>query len=233
MKRYPITLDIHGQRCLVVGGGVVAKRKVEALIPCGPKIVVLSPVLCDGLAKLVEKQQIEWQQRKYQSGDVQGAKLVFAATDNSTVQQQIKKEADRAGILVNVISDPRACSFQVPATFRRGDLLLTISTCGASPALAARIRKELEQLYGKEYEVLLTLMAAVRKQIVALNNDQSSHKLLFEKLLNSDILPALKAGDWKKLQVTLEAILPPEVEVLQLVNTLQTQENASMETTPC
>ncbi len=233
MKRYPITLDIHGQRCLVIGGGVVAKRKVEALIPCGPKIVVLSPVLCDGLAELAEEKQIEWQQRKYKSGDVQGAKLVFAATDNSIVQQQIKKEADSAGILVNVINDPGACSFQVPAMFRRGDLLLTISTCGASPALAARIRKELEQLYGKEYEVLLTLMAAVRKQIVVLNDDQNSHKLLFEKLLNSDILPVLKAGDWKKLQATLEAILPPEVEVVQLVNTLQRRENASMETTPC
>ncbi len=233
MKRYPVTLDIHGQHCLVIGGGVVAKRKVEALIPCGPKIVVLSPVLCDGLAELAEKQQIEWQQRKYRSGDLQGAKLVFAATGDSIVQQQIKKEADSAGILVNVINDPRACSFQVPATFRRGDLLLTISTCGASPALAARIRKELEQLYGKEYEVLLNLMAAVRKQIVTLNDDQSSHKLLFEKLLDSNILPALQAGDWKKLQVTLEEILPPEVEVVPLVNTLQTQENASMETTPC
>jgi len=233
MKLYPVNLDIRDQLCLVVGGGVVAKRKVEALLACGPRLVLISPELCDGLAVIADKNQIEWQEREYQTGDLQGAKLVFAATDNPVIQQNIKNEADKAGILVNVITDPESCSFQVPAMFRRGDLLLTVATCGASPALAARIRKELETKYGEEYALLLNLMSALRKQIVTLNDDQAQHKLLFENLLNSDILVLLKAGNWKQLQGTLEKILPPEVQVAQLVNTLQTQENTSMETLPC
>jgi len=233
MKLYPVNLDLRGRLCLVVGGGLVAKRKVEALIACGPEIVVLSPDLCEGLAELIKKKQIEWIQREYQSGDLKGAKLVFAATDNPVIQQKIQREADSAEILVNVITNPKACSFQVPAMFRRGDLLLTVGTCGASPALAARIRKELEQQYGAEYAVLLNLMDAIREQVLALSDDHVWHKLLFEKLLNSDILPSVKEGNWKKLQVTLEMILPPEIEAAKLVNTLQTQENASMETMPC
>ncbi len=233
MKLYPVNLDIRDQLCLVIGGGVVAKRKVEALLVCGPQIVLISPRLCEGLAEIAGKKQIEWQEREYQTGDLQGAKLVFAATNNPVIQQKIKKEADKAGILVNVITDPDSCSFQVPAMFRRGNLLLTVATCGSSPALAARIRKELETQYGEEYTLLLNLMSALRKQIVALNDDQAQHKLLFEKLLNSDILVLLKTGSWKQLHKTLEMILPPEVEVAQLVNTLQTQENTTMETLPC
>jgi precorrin-2 dehydrogenase/sirohydrochlorin ferrochelatase len=233
MKLYPVNLDICNQLCLVVGGGLVAKRKVEALLACGPRIVLVSPELCEGLTRIADRNQIEWQQREYQTVDLQGAKLVFAATDNDTIQQKIKKEADEAGILVNVITDPESCSFQVPAMCRRGDLLLTVGTCGASPALAARIRKELETHYGEEYTLLLNLMSALREQIVTLNDDQAQHKLLFENLLNSDILALLKESNWKQLQATLENILPLEIRVAGIVNTLQTQENTTMGTLPC
>ena len=117
--------------------------------------------------------------------------------------------------------------------FRQGDLLITVATGGASPALAAGIRKELEVQYGEEYGLLLTLMAAVRKQIVALSDDQRHHKLLFGKLLNSDILSLIRAANWPQLRVTLRAVLPLEIEVGSLVDSIQTEENASMETLPC
>jgi len=233
MTLYPVNLDIRGQLCLVVGGGLVAKRKVEGLIGCGPKIVVISPELCEGLTAHWQKKQIEWKQREYQTEDLQGVKLVFAATDDYQIQQRIAEEAHQAEIPVNVITDPESCSFQVPAMFRQGELLITIATGGASPALAARIRKELEVHYGREYGQLLTLMAAIRKQIVSASDDPAQHKLLFEKLLKSDILAAIETADWKRLQATLAAILPPDTEVGRLVNTIQTQENASMETLSC
>jgi len=233
MALYPVNLDIRNQLCLVIGGGAVAKRKVEALLPCEAQIVVISPDLCHGLVAFADKQQIKWKQRKYHVGDLAGAKLVFAATDSRLTHAEIVKEADAAGIFVNVITDPDSCSFQVPAMFRQGELLITIATGGASPALAARIRKELEVQYGEEYGLLLSLMAAMRKQIVAASDDQERHKLLFEKLLNSDILSLIKAANWPQLRVTLQAVLPPEIEVESLVAIIQTEENASMETLPC
>ena len=112
MTLYPVNLDIRNQLCLVIGGGVVAKRKVEALIPCDAQIVVVSPELCPGLVAFADKKQIEWKQREYRVGDLAGAKLVFAATDSRLTQGEIVKEADAAGILVNVITDPDSCSFQ-------------------------------------------------------------------------------------------------------------------------
>lgn len=233
MALYPVNLDIRNQLCLVIGGGVVAKRKVESLLPCEPQIVVISPELCPELAECAEEKQIEWKPREYHVGDLAGAKLVFAATDSRLTQQEIVNEAGSAGILVNVVTDPDSCSFQVPAMFRQGNLLITIATGGASPALAARIRKELEVQYGEEYGLLLTLMATVRKQIVALSDDQSHHKLLFEKLLSSDILSLIKAANWPQLQVTLRDVLPPEIEVESLVTIIQTEKNASMETLSC
>lgn len=233
MALYPVNLDIRNQLCLVVGGGVVAKRKVEALMPCKPQIVVISPELCSGLAECVEREQVKWKQRKYRVGDLAGAKLVFAATDSCLTQQEIVKEAKTADILVNVITDPGSCSFQVPAMFRQRDLLITVATGGASPALAARIRKELEVQYGEEYGLLLRLMAVVRKQIVASSDDQERHKLLFEKLLNSDILALIKTANWPQLRVTLRAVLPPEIEAEGLVASIQIEAIASMETLPC
>lgn len=233
MALYPVNLDIRNQLCLVIGGGTVAKRKVEALLPCGPQIVVISPELCPELTVFARKKLIEWKQREYRGGDLTGAKLVFAATDSRLTQQKIVKEADVADILVNVITDPDSCSFQVPSMFRQGDLLITVATGGASPALAAGIRKELEVQYGEEYALLLILMAAVRKHIVASNDDHARHKLLFEKLLSSDILSVIKAGDWSQLRANLRGFLPPEIEVESLVTLLQTEKNTSMETLPC
>ena len=233
MKRYPINLDIQQQLCIVVGGGTVAKRKVEGLLPCGAKVVVISPELCSALQKRVKEGCVEWYQREYQPGDLQGAKLVFAATNSTATQKMVEEEANATGILVNVITDPESCSFQVPAMLRQGALLITVATDGASPALAARIRKELALQYGPEYALLLDLMAAVRKEVVSACDNQHEHKQLFEKLLNSDILSSVRETNWVRLKETLEAILPPELEVAALVKSLQSLENRPMETLSC
>jgi len=221
MALYPVNLDVRGQLCVIVGGGTVASRKLESLLPCGAEIRVISPIVVGRIAKQAEAGLIDWQQRAYRSGDVQGAKLVFAATDNGTTQKQIVADADAAGILVNVIDMPKHCSFQVPASLRHGDLLLTAATGGGSPALAARIRKEFAGTYGSEYGTLVALMAGLRTDVVGLSDEVADHKQMFENLLDSDILLCIKEKRWEDLNTLLRTILPAEIDVLSLVKAMQ------------
>jgi len=233
MALYPVNLDIRDQRCVVIGGGVVARRKIEGLLLCSPQIEVISPEVCREIADFAAQGVLNWTQRAYQTGDLLGAKLVFAATDNSQTQEQVVAEADKAGILVNVITDPELCSFQVPAMFRQADLLITVATGGGSPALAARIRKELATYYGPEYGILLALMKGLRKQIVLSGENTAQHKRVFEALLNSDILATMKTQKWTQLESILLDILPPEIQVSALIQKLKKQEKNRMETLSC
>ncbi len=221
MSFYPINLDVCDWLCLVVGGGVVASRKIESLRPCGARIRVVSPVVITRIEELADEGSVDWKQREYLPTDVEGAKLVFAATDNPDLQKQIVADATAEGVLVNVIDIPESCTFQVPASFRRGALLFTVATGGGSPALAASIRKELEMLYGAEYEILVALMAELRSEIVASNNDSDTHKKLFEQILASDILNCIKKRCWDDIANTLGDILPPEIDVVTLLERTQ------------
>ena len=217
MSLYPVNLDIRNQLCLVIGGGEVASRKVESLLFCGAVIRVVSPEACEKIAELAGKGLLEWQQRTYSPGDLEEAKLVFAATDNRETQEQIVAEANDAGILVNVITSPDACTFQVPASFRRGGLLITVATGGGSPALASRIRKDLEVAYGPEYEVFVGLLANIRKKIVVSGDTQDEHRRIFKKLLDSDILECIRGQRWSELTGLLQQILPSAIDVSSLV----------------
>jgi precorrin-2 dehydrogenase/sirohydrochlorin ferrochelatase len=221
MSLYPVNLDVRDQLCIIVGGGTVASRKVESLLPCGAKICVISPMVVTRIAERAEAGLLELKQREYRSGDLSGAKLVFAATNSRTIQKQIVTEARATGILVNVVDMPESCTFQVPASCRRGDLLLTVATGGGSPALAARIRKQLERSYGSEYMLLVALMADLRKQIVGVNSNATEHKQLFEKLLDSDILDCIRQQQWIALSKLLQDILPQEIDVASLLEKTQ------------
>lgn len=221
MPFYPVNLDVRGLRCVVIGGGVVASRKIDALLPCEARIRVISPVVCPHIAQLSAAGLLDWQQRDYKSGDLDAAKLVFAATNDAVIQKKIVSHAAEAGILVNVIDMPEACSFQVPASFRRGELLLTVATGGGSPALAARICRELQKSYGQEYEVLVALMAALRKKIVSSSCNSAEHKQVFEKLLDSDILVCIRQQRWNDLSDVLQDILPPAIDVCSLLEEIQ------------
>ncbi|MBL4903001.1 MAG: bifunctional precorrin-2 dehydrogenase/sirohydrochlorin ferrochelatase [Desulfocapsa sp.] len=217
MSLYPVNLDVRDQLCIIVGGGTVASRKIESLLPCGAKICVISPLVVTRIAERAEDGLLELKQREYRRGDLLGAKLVFAATNSRPIQKQIVTEANVAGILVNVADMPESCTFQVPASCRRGDLLLTVATGGGSPALAARIRKELERSYGPEYMLLVDLMATLRKQIVGVTGDATEHKQLFEKLLDSEILNCIRQQQWIALSKILQDMLPQEIDVARLL----------------
>lgn len=221
MVPYPVNLDVRGMSCLVVGGGRVATRKVDSLLPCGAIIRVVSPEVGPRLKELALSGLLEWQHKEYETGDFGDAKLIFAATNIPETQKQIVTEANVAGILVNVIDMPDACTFQVPASFRQGNLLVTVATGGGSPALAARIKNEIGALYGPEYGLFVAMMKDVRERVVASNNSPAERKRIFEKLLDSDILESIRGRQWDEISRLLRHILPPEIDVFPLVRNMQ------------
>lgn len=217
MTLYPVNMVIEDCLCLVIGGGNVATRKVESLLPCGAFVRLISPIVSDRLAELAETGLLDWQKRDYRHGDLQGAKLVFAATSNKEVQLQIVSEANDRLIPVNAADMPEACTFQVPALFRQGDLLITVATSGSSPALAARIRKELEISYGPEYGLLVSLMAGLRDEVLRKIGSPVVHKQLFGEVLDSDILAYIRNKKWKELEILLQNILPSTIDISNLM----------------
>lgn len=209
---YPILLNITGRTCVVIGGGKVAERKVRGLLEAGAKVRLISPEVTRVLAGLAGKGMVDWQQRVYSKGDLDGAYLVFAATDNRAVQDMISGEAEQKGILLNVADEPERCSFQVPASVRRGDLILSVSTGGRSPAVAAHIRQQLEHEFGPEYDILLQIMSQIRRQTGSGDDllTQPDRKKIYKKILHDDIIEWIRTGQAAQLRRHLKTILGPE-----------------------
>jgi precorrin-2 dehydrogenase/sirohydrochlorin ferrochelatase len=195
MSGYPIALvNLADACCVVVGGGEVAARKVAALCAAGARPVVISPVLCDALQCQVEDDEIDALQREYQPGDLAGVWLVIAATNDPATNEAVWQEAQSTGCLVNVVDDPERCNFHVPAIVRRGELTLSVSTSGNSPALARRIRRSLEQQFDAAYEPYLVLLGELRPLVQEKVTEQADRKVLWETLLEADVLDLLRAG---------------------------------------
>ena len=163
MSYYPVFLDIKNKRCVVVGGGTVALRKVEMLLDHEAKVTVISPQLCEELEKLGNK--VEIARREYQSGDIEGAFVIVAATDDPGTNEQIARDAEESGILINVVDVPALSNFIVPSYLKRGDLTIAISTGGKSPAMARKLRTELETEFGPEYAGLIAVAEEVRAEL--------------------------------------------------------------------
>lgn len=206
---YPILLDLRGHPCLVVGGGRVAERKVLGLLAAGAAVTVVSPAASATVARLASAGDIRWHRRAYRSGDLDGARLVIAATDQPDVNRQVAGDARRRGALCNVIDQPTAGDFTLPSVVRRGDLVLTVSTSGQSPALSRHLRKALEGLFGNEYEVFLRIMGAVRQRLLANENDPHVRRELFARLAAADIPAAIRQGRRDAVQQRLSDILGP------------------------
>ena len=141
---YPVFLNLTGRRCVIIGGGQVAEGKVSKLLDSGAKIIVISPDATQGIRDYADSGQIEYSLRKYQEGDLNGAFLVVAATNDRVVNQEIFEEAERSGILLNAVDDMPRCSFIAPSIVEKGPITVAISTGGASPALARKLREKLE-----------------------------------------------------------------------------------------
>jgi len=195
MRGYPITLvGLEKMRCVVVGGGQVAARKVAALREAGAQPVVVSPALCMTLQQQAERGEIDAIRRAFQPGDLAGAWLVIAATDDTATNEAVWQEAQEVHCLVNVVDDPAHCNFYVPATVRRGSLTLSVSTNGHSPLLARRIREALEEQFDAAYEPYLALLGELRGPVQHNVTDPVRRRALWQRLLDSDILELLHAG---------------------------------------
>jgi len=204
-------LQIEGRRCLVIGGGKVAERKVRGLLDSGAEVAVISPELTEGLASLQAAGSIVWVPRGYQPDDVAGFFLVMAATDDPQVQDRIQDDAERHGILLNVADVPEKCTFILPALVRRGALSLAISTSGKSPALAKKLRQDLEARLGPEYEVLVEVMGLLRPYIMQWGLPQADNEKIFQGLVDGGILAHVERRDWPGLQTYLEGGLQREL----------------------
>jgi len=161
--RYPLFLDLTDQPVVVIGAGSVATRKIRTLLAAKAKVTVISPEASATIRRLVKTKRVGWVQRRYRRGDLRGARLAIAATDDLAVNQLVCSEAKRRNLLVNCIAPPAAGNFIVPSQVRRGGIIIAISTGGASPAFAKRLRRDLERFLGKGYPQLLKQMSADRR----------------------------------------------------------------------
>ena len=207
MSFYPICLDLEGRPCLVVGGGKVAERKVMGLRSCAAQVSVISPELTDSLLQLHSDGFIHWINREYEPGDLKGTFLVIAATDDEETQKQIYEEAATLNILLNVADVPKRCNFILPATMKQGDLVISISTAGKSPALARKLRMELEKRYGAEYKTLVDILGAIRPDILASGLTQPENEQLFKQLLHDDLTAWIRTKDWSSMEEHFRTVL--------------------------
>lgn len=159
---YPINLDVENKKCVIVGGGLVAERKVKTLLKYGARITVVSPKLTKGLGTLKKKRKITHISKKYSPSCLSGAFLAIGATDDAALNSALGILAQKKNLLVNVVDKPKYGNFIAPAVVKRGLLNIAISTSGASPALAKKIRIDLEKRYGKEYKKIVNNLAKER-----------------------------------------------------------------------
>jgi precorrin-2 dehydrogenase/sirohydrochlorin ferrochelatase len=198
---YPVNLQLEGRRCLVVGGGRVALDKVDGLLEAGADVTVIAPEVLPEL----EARPVAVERRPYRTGDVADHRLVVVATGDPEVTAAVAADADAAGVWVNAADDPDHCTFTLPARVRRGDLLLTASTGGRSPAVAAWVRRELEADYGPEWSTVLDLVAEVRDEVRAAGG--STEGVDWNAALDSGMLDLVREGRVREAKERLQACL--------------------------
>ena len=204
-RLYPMYVSLAGRKAVVIGGGKVAERKVAVLLDCGAAVELVSPELTEALAGWEREGRLRVQRRGFLEGDTSGAWLVIAACGEEAVNRQVFEEAERGGIFCNVVDEPELCSFQVPAVVQRGAMQIAISTGGVSPALAKRLRQELETQLGPWHETFLAGLSELREHIKAkYPEDQAKRAEIFEGFVNSEALEWLREGDVEAYQRILQ-----------------------------
>jgi len=194
---YVACLKLSGRRCVVVGGGAVALEKVEGLLACDGRVTLIAPDAVPELRELAREGSIEWVERAYAAGDLEATFIAIAATDDTDVNIRVYDDAERRAMLVNVVDVPPLCNFILPAIVRSGPLAIAISTAGASPALAKRIKAEVAAAFGEPYAELAVLLNDVRGWAKGTLPTYQDRKAFFEGIVNGepDPIALLRAGD--------------------------------------
>jgi siroheme synthase-like protein len=194
---YIACLRLSGRRCLVVGGGDVGLEKVEGLLTCDAAVTLVAPEAHPELAALAGEGSIRWEQRRYESSDLEGSFLVVAATDDSEVNIGVHEDAEARAMLVNVVDVPPLCNFILPAIVRTGPLAIAISTAGASPALAKRMKREIAELFGEEYARLAVILNDARGWAKGTLPTFQDRRAFFDSIVGGepDPIALLRDGD--------------------------------------
>ena len=189
MSLFPMFVKLEGRRVLVVGGGSVGEAKIESLLRTAAAVRVVAPKATPRVREWARQGRIEWQAREYKTADFAGIFLVIAATNSPTLHDEIYSEARSRGVLCNAVDEPERCDFYFPAVVRRGELQIAISTGGLSPALAQRLRKELEQQFGPEWEEWLKQLGRTREELQSIPMPPEQRKRLLHQYASLDPKP--------------------------------------------
>ncbi|HZA90194.1 MAG TPA: bifunctional precorrin-2 dehydrogenase/sirohydrochlorin ferrochelatase [Solirubrobacterales bacterium] len=202
---YIACLLLEGRRCLVVGGGSVGLEKVEGLLACGARVTLVAPDAVPELAEYAAEGSIRWERREYRSSDLDGCLLVVAATGDTEVNIEVHEDAERRPMLVNVVDVPPLCNFILPAIVRSGALAIAISTSGASPALAKRMKREIAESFGEPYARLAMLLNEERGWAKATLPTYRDRKEFFESIVNGEPDPVelLRSGDEEEVRALI------------------------------
>jgi precorrin-2 dehydrogenase / sirohydrochlorin ferrochelatase len=204
---YIACLRLTGRRCVVVGGGEIGLEKVEGLLACDGRVVLVAPKAVPELVGLAEEGSIEWIRREYRPGDVEATFIAIAATNDTDVNIRVFEDAERRAMLVNVVDVPPLCNFILPAIVRTGPLAIAISTAGASPALAKRIKAEIAAEFGEPYARLAVLLNEARGWAKATLPTYQDRKEFFEGIVNGEPDPVelLRTGDERGVRELIDA----------------------------
>ncbi len=206
-RAYPIVLtDLRSVRCVVAGGGRVAERKVAGLLEAGAQVVVVSPALTPRLQQLAHEGRLEHIGRAWEDSDLQGAFMVIVATNNREVNAAVARAARERGLLVNVVDAPDEGNFNTAAAVRRGDLLLGISTGGASPAVSALVRRKVEATFGSEYTELIELLGRLRPRVMR-ETPEHARPRIWRELATERVLDWIQAGTPERAQQYAEELI--------------------------
>lgn len=190
MSLFPLFLKLDDKKCLVVGAGVIAFEKIEALLRCHARVMVVSPEATPAVIGLSERGAIDWQVRRFQPEDLSGVRLVIAATNDRAVNRSVFEEAARRSILCNAVDDPPLCDFFCASILERGDLQIAISTAGKSPALAQRLRREIDAQLEQDLGRWLDDLGELRREVLAAMPAGEARKDLLHRLARRDVCSA-------------------------------------------
>jgi precorrin-2 dehydrogenase / sirohydrochlorin ferrochelatase len=213
MTLFPMFMKLEGRNCLVVGAGSVGEPKIESLLTSGASVRVVAPRVSAAVAEWARGGSIVWQAREFELADLDGVFLVIAATSSREVNARIFHEARQRAILCNVVDDPEYCDFYYPAVVRRGDLQLAISTNGHSPALAQRIRRELEIQFGPEYAGWLAELGKIRQQLFASGMKPDERRRVLHELASREAFERAHSEVNDVEAVKIEAVKIEELSV--------------------
>jgi precorrin-2 dehydrogenase / sirohydrochlorin ferrochelatase len=189
-KLFPMFLKLSARPCLVVGAGAIAESKIASLLEAGGRVCVVAPEATPQVRSWAQSNSIEWHPRPFQPGDLEGMFLVVAATSSADLHERIFAQATQRGVLCNIVDVPPLCDFYYPAVVQRGALQIAISTAGQSPALAQRLRKQLEDQFGSEYEEWLAQLGEARDKLHSTTMDAEERKRLLHEVTSEEAFQA-------------------------------------------